>query len=131
MAAQFRRAEILLYLDDPAAVGINMILMWLGLQAMSARGFTELWLNSASGDYALIITDRAKIRRIRDVSSVPIINVEDFKFHKQAVGLFQETQWWFDASGFISCVQCHLDLRNKNWRRSPKRHPGVTDFHAS
>lgn len=130
-AVQFRQAEILLYLDHPAALGINVILMWLGLEATPARSLIDFRRKSAWGDYQLIITDGAKIRRIRNISCVPIINVDDFKFHEPVADFFRGTRRRFDASAFISRVQCQLDIRSKSRRGSSERDPGVINSRPS
>ncbi|QND44384.1 hypothetical protein HB780_00815 (plasmid) [Rhizobium lusitanum] len=121
----------MLYLNHPAALGINAILMWLGLEATPALGFTDFRNKSALGDYELIVTDSVKIRRIRDVSRASVINVDDFIFREPAVGLFRRKQRRFDASAFISRVQYVLDMPSESRRRSPDRDRGVISFRPS
>lgn len=106
-----QQTEVLLYLEHPvAATGIETILAWLGLDVIRASSFTDLRAKSAWGDVAFIVSQSDMICRIRDNTTLPIIDVEHFLFHQTIGRDSAGPSHRFDAAAFIDRVLSLAEL---------------------
>lgn len=75
------RTQILICLSNPDMVAaINEILTKYGFAVTTAYEFGQFVEAAALGRYKVVITAAAMIGRIREVSALPILNIESFIF---------------------------------------------------
>jgi hypothetical protein len=108
----------LLYLDNSSeAHAISLFLEWLRLEAVCIRSWHDARKAAETTPYALIITSHAKARLAREISSLPVIEIDVFLFDQRDATCPAGKSRRFNANAFMRRICLVIDSVHTKQRR--------------
>jgi hypothetical protein len=102
--------RVLLYLDNSSeAHATRLFLEWLRLEAVCIRSWHDVRKAAETMSYALIITSHAKARLAREISSLPVIEIDVFLFDQRDATYPAGKSRRFNANAFMRRICLVID----------------------